>query len=231
MTFRAASRDLKVLYGVLRDVQVQNFCTTNHITWKFIAERAQWWGGFWERLIRTVKNCLRKTLGKNCFSFEQLTTILSEVEAVVNSRPLTYLSSDAADKEVLTPSHFLCGRRIVALSQTNDSSTFVNRSETLRWWKHKQRNVNDFWKRWQKDYLLALRSAHSRTVHPASSVKVGDVVVVREDKTSVMFWRLGKVNELYLGKDGHVRVCKVQLAGGRELTRPVQLLCPLELCE
>lgn len=89
---------------------------------------------------------------------------------------------------------FLCGRQIVTLSQTNDSPRFVSRSETLRPGKHKQLKVNDFWKRWQKDYILALRSAHSLTVKPANCVKVGDVVVVREDKTTGMLWRLGKVS-------------------------------------
>lgn len=110
LTFRAASRDLKVLYRVLRDIygrdiSVRKFCTKNHITWKFTAEHAPCRGGFRKLLIRTVMNCLRKTLGKKSFSFEQLTTILSEVEAVVNFRPLTYFSSYAADKEVLTASH------------------------------------------------------------------------------------------------------------------------------
>lgn len=87
-----------------------------------------------------------KRLGKNSFNFEQLTTKFPEVEAMVNSIPLTYLSAGDADKEVLTPSHFLCARRIVTFSPE-----FVSRNETLRLWKRRQPTIDDFLKRWHKD--------------------------------------------------------------------------------
>lgn len=229
LAFHAASRDLKVMYRALRDFQVQDFCSTNHITWKFIAERSPWWGGFWERMIRTVKSCLRKILGKGCFDFEQLVTILAEVENVVNSRPLTYLSADATDPAVLTPSHFLTGRKSTTLPSANTAETSGTRSDTLKHWKYRQQIVADFWKRWYKDYLLCLRSAHIRRVQPCNQLKVNDVVVIKEDKVPITFWKVGRVTDVYLSSDNHVRACKIVLAGGTEVTRPVQLLCPLEL--
>ncbi|GFX60673.1 uncharacterized protein TNCV_4917231 [Trichonephila clavipes] len=76
-------------------------------TWKFIVERAPWWGGFYERLVKTVKDPLRKILGRALLTFEELSTILSEVEAIVNHRPLTYVENDPGEPEPLTPAQFL----------------------------------------------------------------------------------------------------------------------------
>lgn len=149
-------KDLKVMYRMLRNFQVQDFCSTKQIAWKFIA----WWGGFWERMIRAVKSCLRKTLGKGFFDFEQLTTILTEAENVVNSRPLSYLPSEATEPVVLTPSHFLTVRKSTTLPSSNAAETSGSRSDTLKHWRYRQRRVKDFWTRWYKEYLLCLKCAH-----------------------------------------------------------------------
>ncbi|GBN85889.1 hypothetical protein AVEN_180976-1 [Araneus ventricosus] len=84
---------------VSRNAEIQR------ITWKFVPPA--WWGGFWDRLVRTVKDLLRKTLGKAIFTYEELLTILCECEKVVNSRPLTYLSEDMQDLTPITPAIFL----------------------------------------------------------------------------------------------------------------------------
>ena len=78
--------------------------------WRFILEVSPWWGGFWERLIQSAKRCLRKCLGKTKLSYEELHTVLAEVECVLNSRPLCYIYSDSVDKGI-TPSHLSLGRR------------------------------------------------------------------------------------------------------------------------
>lgn len=95
--FKKASKEIASLARVLFSGELQDYCSQRRIEWKFIAERAAWWGGFWERLIRTVKTSLRKILGKAKLTPEELTTVLYEVEAVVNSRPLTYLSTSPAE--------------------------------------------------------------------------------------------------------------------------------------
>ncbi|GFX35699.1 integrase catalytic domain-containing protein [Trichonephila clavipes] len=76
------------------------------IHWKFIVELAPWWGGFYERLVKTIKDPLRKILGRALLTFEELSTILSEVEVIVNHRPLTYVENDPGEPEPLTPAHF-----------------------------------------------------------------------------------------------------------------------------
>lgn len=230
LTFKAASRELKSIYEILRDAQVQNFCAMSHITWKFIAERASWWGGFWERMIRMVKGCLRRTLGKGSFNFEQLSTVLAEVEAVVNSRPLTYVSADAKELEVLTPAHFLALGRLTVLPHHEVHVTAMKRTDTLRLWKDRQHRLTAFWNRWYKDYLLALRSAHfSKDKGKEITLSVDDIVLIRDDKVPITFWKMGRISKVYEGTDGHVRACRIRLANSAEITRPIQLLTPLEL--
>ena len=79
------------------------------IKWRYNLSQAPWWGGLFERLIRSVKRCLIKSVIKMKLKYEELTTVTSEVEAVVNSWPLTYIYEDEVE-EVLTPSHLYCGR-------------------------------------------------------------------------------------------------------------------------
>lgn len=93
-TFKKAADELQPLWKTLNRGQLQEFSSEKRIQWKFIVVRAAWWGGMWERMVRSVKMCLKKVLGKAFLRFEELQTFLMEVEAVINYRPLTYLESD-----------------------------------------------------------------------------------------------------------------------------------------
>ncbi|GFX74723.1 integrase catalytic domain-containing protein [Trichonephila clavipes] len=106
-TFKAAERELTYFANILKDSEFQSFVADKGIHWKFIVERAPWWGGFYERLVKTIKDPLRKILGRALLTFEELSTILSEVEVIVNHRPLTYVENDPGEPEPLTPAHFL----------------------------------------------------------------------------------------------------------------------------
>ena len=90
-TFRGASKEI---VKILRSKEVIRYVTNKRIQWKFIVERAPRWGGFWERLIQNVNRCLKKAIGRTTLSFDELNTLLVEVEGVVNSRPLTYVEDD-----------------------------------------------------------------------------------------------------------------------------------------
>ena len=115
-TFKAAAESLKAYSEqIMVTSEVQKFLFNNGIKWKFIVERAPWWGGFYERLVGSVKRCLKKVIGKSLMSVEEMFTVTTEVEAAVNSRPMTYLYSDIGDGNPLTPSHFLVGHRLLAL--------------------------------------------------------------------------------------------------------------------
>ena len=113
-TFKAT---VKLLERIVNDSTVVGFLESRRISWRFNIERAAWMGGFFERMVGTVKRCLRKVIGTARLSFDELSTVLTEIEStvIVNSRPLTYLYDDL--EEALTPSHLIYGRKLVSLSE------------------------------------------------------------------------------------------------------------------
>jgi len=90
-TFKASSQQIA---KIARALEVIRFLNNRRITWKFIMERAPWWGGFWERLVQSVKRCLKKSIGRANLSFDELHTVIVEVESIINARPITYLYDD-----------------------------------------------------------------------------------------------------------------------------------------
>ena len=84
-----------------------------NIKWHYIIEASPWWGGFWERLVQTVKRTLRKILGRATVNYEDLLTIINEIEGMINSRPLVYVNTDDVH-EILTPEHLIYGRLILS---------------------------------------------------------------------------------------------------------------------
>ena len=102
-TFKAGCKEVKT---IVRSHEVQRYLSSNRVTWKFIVERAPWWGGFWERLIQSVKKCLKKTVGRTSLDYDELNTVLVETESIINSRSLTYVyGDDESISHLLTPSH------------------------------------------------------------------------------------------------------------------------------
>lgn len=232
-TFKRADQDLKELWQRIKDPQLREFFSEKGITWRFIAERAAWWGGFWERLVRSVKIILRKVLGKAKLHFEELCTMLTEAEAIINSRPLTYVSNDVDQPEPLTPAHFLVGQRLTCLPPKSFPAEInhptANKEEMTKRWRYRQRLVTNFWNRWQKEYLLDLKSARRCDTPQPTSLKVGDVALIGEDNAPRQSWKLGRIEELFPGRDGLVRSCAVRTSTGTVLRRPIQLLYPLEI--
>ena len=190
-TFKAGAQELQTIKTqILGTGSSQQFLAHHNITWKFITERAPWWGGFYKRLIGLMKRCLKKTLGKACLNMIELNTILTEVEAVLNSRPLTYPYTDINDASPLTPSHFLCGYRLLTLPDTNakeneaDPDYIPSEMSTKALIKRAQYQktlINAFWTRWKTEYLTSLREHHTcrKRILNKKAVAIGDVVLIR----------------------------------------------------
>ena len=111
-TYMSAAEELHKLMGL---PQVKEELGRRGLSWQFIPKRAPWYGGFWERLVGLTKAAIKKVLGRRHVSLPTLETIIMEIEAILNDRPLTYVSSELMDPEPLTPSHLLHGRRITCL--------------------------------------------------------------------------------------------------------------------
>ena len=180
----------RIWSDVLRHKDVQSYIAQRAIRWHFIVEMAPWMGGFYERLIGSVKRSLKKNVGCLLLSLFQLHTVLKEIEAIVNARPLTYCGEDIHDYPALTPSHFLGCQSEVTTGcpgipfepHPTGSANKESSGNVLSAWKRGQGQLNTFWKSWQNDYLLSLREFHkvkNARKHEMSAPKLGQVVLIK----------------------------------------------------
>ncbi|XP_074649826.1 uncharacterized protein LOC141904997 [Tubulanus polymorphus] len=189
------------------------------VTWKFIPPKSPWQGGFYERLVRSVKEPLRKILGKARLTFNDLRTVLVEVECQLNSRPLTIISADQEDPLPLTPGHFLVGRNLQIVPDIDDVTKKTSFGQK---WQYRQRLAKLFWSRWYKEYLVELNKMQKWT-EIQENAKIGDVVLVADDNVKKADWRLGRIIDVHMGRDDLVRSVTVKTVKG-VIRRPVQRL-------
>ncbi|XP_046145382.1 uncharacterized protein LOC123988673 [Osmia bicornis bicornis] len=192
-------------------------------SWKFIPPNSPHYGGLWEAGVKSVKHHLKRVIGDRPLTFEEFSTVLVEIEACLNSRPLYPLSNDVEDLQVLTPAHFL-GIASGLIPEDAPPDVSENRLERFQLL---QVTRNNFWKRWSQEYLQYLQE-RAKWRGPAENFAVGQLVLVRDDRYPPSKWPLGRVTEVHLGPDGLVRVVTVRTATS-SLRRHVARLCPLLL--
>ena len=177
---------------------------------------------------------------KACLTSEQLLTILKEAEAVINSRPLTYVGDDINSSVTLTPAHFLLLNPKIgspAYRQDNSNDTDYNPQTTsaerlVTKWKKGLKHVDNFWKLWREDYLLSLRERSQTNLkgprtHSQFRANVGDVILIKDD-LPMGSWRMGLIQDLIISRDGQIRSTKILLPSKKILGRPLSLLYPIE---
>lgn len=229
-TYIAASNHIRRLF---ESISVKEALSQKGTEWKFIPKRAPWYGGWWERLIGLTKTTMKKILGRSYISFEALQTVVTEIEAIMNDRPLTYVTSCSTDPEPLTPAHLLYGRRLVVLPYRevpDDSVTNPNLGDHSGITKRArvQKKLTDhFRERWNHEYLTGLREHHQTTGNNKQTITVGDVVQFHADSPRTR-WKLAVVQELIHGKDGLVRSAKIR-TDTCVTNRPIVKLYPLEV--
>ncbi|XP_029839121.4 uncharacterized protein LOC115322862, partial [Ixodes scapularis] len=161
-------------------------------------------------------------------NFEELATVLTEVEAVVNSRPVTYIYNNPKEPEALSPADFLLGRKLNTLPPHHlPAKDEASSGHSARRWKYRCTIIEQFWRRWRSEYLLELRSAHITKPNSSSGLQTDDIVLLKDDRLPRQMWKICRVKETFPGKDGKVRACRIVLPSGGELRRPIQLLYPL----
>lgn len=181
-------------------------------------------GDIWEAGVKQVKHHLKRIVGDRKLSYEELYTTLTQIEAVLNSRPLVASSDDPSDYTAITPAHFLVGRELQCVAEP----TYLNWKEnTLSRWQLVQTMVQHFWKRWTAEYLPELqnRSKWLKT----KKIKIGSLVLLVEPNTSPLQWPLGRIVATHPGDDGVARVVTVKTANGTEFKRAVTEVCLLPL--
>ncbi|UYV75384.1 hypothetical protein LAZ67_13000077 [Cordylochernes scorpioides] len=202
---------------------VLRYATVQRIKWNFNPPTAAFWGGWWERLVGLMKQLIRKVLGDKTVSYEELQTVICEVESAMNSRPLTAISEESGLVPI-TPAKFMCDNASCLFVPEADivDSKFLKESHAKV-----QKLRETIRQRFRKEYLGFLRQ-NSR--NKTKSIKEGDVVLMEVDNKKRTEWPIGAIEKTYPGKDGIVRVAMIKTKRGNFL-RPVQRLFFLESSE
>ncbi|XP_055941739.1 uncharacterized protein LOC129971787 [Argiope bruennichi] len=194
----------------------------HRIKWKFNPPTASWWGGWWERLIRVMKNVLKRVLGHAFLSYDEMITVLCDCESIINSRPLTYISKRDTDFVPLSPSLFLQDIREVGMPDC-DAADHKSLNKRI---KYRLALQKDLRKRFRSEHLGSL--IQRPKLQNKSIISVGDVVLVGNDNQKRINWPLGRVTEIIPGKEGITRLVRLKTARG-EILRPIQRLFPSEI--
>ena len=197
--------------------------------WRFLVPRAPWWGGMYERLVRSVKTALRKSLGQRSLSKTELETVLSEIEACVNSRPLTFVGDTLDSPNPLTPNHFLTGHSVGFRTRELDDPSSVTAQMLGDRARLRVARLNKFWTVWSKEYLRNFPPT-IRKFRPQGELREGAVVLIEEENMPRQRWDLGVVTKLLPGRDGIARSVEVRTVRGSK-TRAVQRIHDLEVLD
>jgi hypothetical protein len=225
-TFKGSDRELRFIHQeVIKSELFKNFisnCAENNVEWHFIPPRSPHVGGIWEAGIKSMKFHFKRIIGQSLFTYEEMYTCLTLIEACLNSRPITPLSSNPDDLSPLTPGHFLIGTALTAPAESDVTEINIHR---LDQWQKIQQVRQHFWKRWSREYIVELqqRSKWATSTRPAA---VGDIVIVHEDNIPPLCWSLGRIEAVQPGRDGKVRTVSVRTKSG-VVKRSVHKLSPL----
>ncbi|XP_046480969.1 uncharacterized protein [Neodiprion pinetum] len=212
--FVGAKNEIQEIQTLIRSSEhnekVQKYLSEKEITWHFNPPYSPHFGGIWEAIVESFKRHFLRVVGTETLTFEQLTTLATEIEAILNSHLLTPLSSDINDLLPLTPAHFLIGDTMTSSPQQDFSDIPPNR---LSIWQNIRRMRQSFWDRWHKEYLSEL-NAHYRWTTWCHAIKKGSFILIRDDNLPPMQWRMGRVTTIHPGADGVIRVVSIRTAKG-----------------
>jgi len=200
----------------------------DRVRWRFNPPAAPNFGGIWEAAVKSMKHHLRRVIGDATLTYEEMATLLSQIEACMNSRPLQAITDDPEDLEALTPGHLLIGSALNAIpapSLAEEPTTRLSR------WQLLQKMRDHFWNRWTKEYLHTL--AHRpKWLKKEEEIRVGRLCLLRSDVTPPNKWPLARIEKLHPGGDGHTRVVDLRTATSL-LRRPVTkiVLLPVSVPE
>ena len=210
--FVGAKNDLQQLYKFLQssstNASIANYLLSQRVDWVCIPERAPHFGGLWEAAVKSTKFHLKRIAGPIRFTISELTTITCQIEACLNSRPLSPLNSHPTDGiQILTPGHFLVGRPLTAYPETIISTA----PSLLKCWTMCQAVIHHFWRRWSQEYLQQLQVL-SKWRTPVENLQVGDVVIIRDDAAFTCQWPVARIEQVFPGRDNLVRVVLLKVA-------------------
>lgn len=219
--FRGGEKELRDAFAAL-EPSLQQQLGEQSISFRFNPPLSPHFGGTWEREIRSIKASLQVVLKDQTVPEEVLHTVLIEVEGILNSKPLGYVSSDIADPDPITPNLLLMGRRDASLPQAvYGTSDLLGR----RRWRHSQIIADHFWGQFTRRYLPSLQ-LRQKWRNSTEDLTVGQVVMVVDPQLPRALWPIGRISKVIPSGDGRVRSAEVKIKD-RTYTRPVTKLIEL----
>ncbi|XP_028968865.1 uncharacterized protein LOC114828533 [Galendromus occidentalis] len=201
-SFTKAATDIKRVFNTVKNPEVRELLAGRKIEWKFICPRAPWQGGMYERLVGTVAST--KTLGRSFVSYEEFRTIVAEMTAIVNARPISHVSSDVDEPLPLTPAQFLRGgpqcaplAQILPLDRLGPDGALPG-DELRRQLVKRTAYLESLAARWHREYLLQLRSANCPRGSEQEPYAVGEVCLLREENVPRIRWSLVRIEDTHM---------------------------------
>ncbi|XP_047538690.1 uncharacterized protein LOC125072208 [Vanessa atalanta] len=204
---------------------IRDYAINNNIKFSFIPPYSPHFGGLWEAGVKSCKHHLKRVLGNAHFTFEEFSTVLTQVEAVLNSRPISPMSADPNDFSPLTPAHFLVGRPLTSPASEDYEQAALQR---LTRYQRVEQVRQHFWTRWSKEYVSELQ-VRTKWMKSGDSLKEGTLVLIKDDNSPPLKWSMGRIVSTFPGKDGVSRVAAIRVASGAITRRAFSKICPLPL--
>ncbi|XP_055605061.1 uncharacterized protein LOC129753286 [Uranotaenia lowii] len=231
--FRGANNELHRIYQMLKTEHggrknILDWCAESGVAWHFIPPRSPHFGGLWEAAVKSAKHHLLREIGHSNISYEDMTTLLAEVEMCLNSRPLIPMPTESDELEALTPGHFLVGESLRSPPEEDVATVPDNQ---LSHWKLTQKRFQRIWRRWYPEYLQQLQARATKHRRPSTVIQPNQMVIIQDDLLPPAQWPLGIITAVHPGKDGVVRVVTLRTAKRDVVSRCVNKLALLPVPE
>lgn len=224
--FEGAKNEIAQLFAMLAAAhhidEINSFCASEGITWHLTPPKAPHFGGLWESAVKVAKKHIYRVIGSSRYTYEDLSTLFAQIEAVMNSRPLLPMTDDPNDLAALTPAHFLIGTSLMALPDPDLRR--IPTSQLDHYWQL-QHLMQRFWTLWQQEYLQELQK-DTKCYARNDDILPGRLVIILDEQQPTTRWPLGRIVKLHPGTDNITRVVTLRTAKG-VIKRPVTKVCIL----
>ncbi|EFN65188.1 hypothetical protein EAG_08373, partial [Camponotus floridanus] len=195
---------------------ISQSCCQEGVSWRFNPPAAPHFGGLREAAVKSTKYHLRRVIGETTLTFKEMSTLLAQIEACLNSGPLQVLTDDPDDLSALTPGDFLIGTPLLALPKSSLADEAPSR---LSRWQLLQQMRDHFWQRWFQEYIHSMTS-RPKWLKDNRPPKVSVLCLIRSDITPPTRWPLARILKTHPGEDSVTRVVTVRTSSS-ELIRPL----------
>ncbi|XGW34079.1 hypothetical protein V3C99_018111, partial [Haemonchus contortus] len=223
---------------------LMTYCASERIKWIFNPPASPWMGGVWERLVGSVKKALNKAVGRRKLSFTEMSTVITRIEAILNTRPLTKINVEDITKIPLRPVDFLQGNVKFSLPEKGpnqdkddplyDPELIQSRKQAEEAILFSEMIANKFWNCWKQEYLVSLREMQKQRLKQPkhlqrSCPEKGEIVLIEQELVPRGTWSYGRITEIVESNDGLVRTAKVLMPNHKIIHRPLNKIYPLEI--